>query len=1116
MGEELVGSADRMLGRLVAQKFRVQLLLAAGGMGRIYLAEQVNLNKEVALKVLRTNVAADAELARRFHREAQSASLLSHPNILQVLDFGDDNGLLFLAMELLRGRDLFHVISEDRPLPPRRIAHIGAQILAALEEAHAHGVVHRDLKPENIIIIDARGERDFVKVCDFGLAKLSAERGPSTITKSGSICGTPEYMSPEQARGESVDGRSDLYAMACILYQMVAGDPPFRADSLIGVLTRQVQDQPEPPSQRAPGVSPALEAVILRGLEKSRDKRFATAAEMREALLEAVGGLSLEMQLPLSTPTQAVARGDSEANALPTTPYQPRPRRRWRTRIATLATLMLMAFGVGGGVRLILRAREKPSLAPVLPRQRRAVAVLGFQDLSPRAQTAWLSTALAEMLATELGQSQRLRAVAGQEVARMKRELALADADGLNRDELARVRRDLDAELVLLGSYTALESTSAKPLRLDLRVQDTASGDTVAAVAEVGDENELFDLVARIGKKLRAQLVPDALDIDARASRAALPASLEAARLYADGLLRLRVNDAVAARPLLEQAVQADARHAPTRIALAQAWAALGYDSRAEDQARQALALVGPLDREQRLSVTAYQHLITHEWQKAIADYQTLFDFFPDNLDYGLRLAEAQWRGPSPRRALDTLDSLRQLAPPEGNDPRIDLARTQALSALGEHQLVVTTAETAKRRARARGADLVAAAAAQLEAMAWMRLGQCDRTIAAVDEAKAVFMRTGDHQAVARAAAPVSLCLQERGDNEGALRISQEMLATCEEIGDRWGMALALHNSGNALAELGRRSEALGRWERAAALFREINDRRRLNIALGNIALVHFHLGDLGGAQKRTQEVIAQVARAEDKSFLAELTWQEGAIEAALGELGPAQVSMEAAAQLSRQIGEPPHLVDALMLGAQLSATAGRLDDAARQLDDAAALLHGVEPDTQLRDIAVAQAELALARGQTATAETFTRDVVAKYEHEHGAIDRRLEAMETLARALVVEHRTREARALIDRAVTLMPAEAQLQTRLRVELARAAVEEAEGHAAAARKRGERVLADARRAHYAQLELRARLLDVGLAPQPATAATAARARALADEATRRGYLLIARQAAALAP
>ena len=310
--------ADPLIGRLLAQKFRIERLLGAGAMGRVYLAEQTNLGKQVALKVLHNAMAGDASLAKRFYREAKSASMLSHPNILQIIDFGDDSGLLFIAMELLSGRDLYRAIKQDFPLGLDRVGHIGGQILGALDEAHAKGVVHRDLKPENVMLLDVRGESDFVKVCDFGIAKVASERDGegSAITMAGMVCGTPEYMSPEQARGDALDGRSDLYAAAVILYQMVVGDVPFRAESALGVITKHLTEEPTPPSKRRNAAVPeALEALILRGLKKNKDERFATAAEMRAALFEAVG-----MKRPSSgTNQRAVAGAGGAADALAVT-----------------------------------------------------------------------------------------------------------------------------------------------------------------------------------------------------------------------------------------------------------------------------------------------------------------------------------------------------------------------------------------------------------------------------------------------------------------------------------------------------------------------------------------------------------------------------------------------------------------------------------------------------------------------------------------------------------------------------------------------------------------------------------------------------------------------------
>ena len=277
-----------LLGRTIAAKFKIERLLGAGAMGEVYVAEHLSLGKRVVIKVLHAHLAGDSGIAHRFHREARAASLLDHPNCIHVTDFGEDDGLLYIAMELLSGRDLLKVIKADHPLPTARIVRLMAQVLGALDEAHDKGVFHRDLKPENVMVSDLRGQSDFVKVCDFGIAKITSDRdaSASAITAIGVVCGTPEYMSPEQARGEELDGRSDLYAVACMLYQMVVGDVPFRAGSALGVVTRQLLDTPEPPSKKRPELSiePALEALILRNLAKDRNQRHASAAEMKAAL----------------------------------------------------------------------------------------------------------------------------------------------------------------------------------------------------------------------------------------------------------------------------------------------------------------------------------------------------------------------------------------------------------------------------------------------------------------------------------------------------------------------------------------------------------------------------------------------------------------------------------------------------------------------------------------------------------------------------------------------------------------------------------------------------------------------------------------------------------------
>jgi serine/threonine-protein kinase len=258
-------------------------------MGQVFLAEQLSLGKKVAIKVLHPHLQGNPDVARRFQREAKAASLLNHPNSLQIIDFGQSaQGELYIAMELLEGRSLAGVIQAEFPFPLERIVRIVSQVLSALDEAHTRGVIHRDLKPENIMIADRLRERDFVKVCDFGIAKVQeAERseGPA-LTMNGAVCGTPEFMSPEQCRGEPLDGRSDLYAVAVILYRMATGTLPFTADTAIGVISQHLTVPARPPKQVRSDVAvdARLEALIMRGLEKSPALRPPSASAMKAEL----------------------------------------------------------------------------------------------------------------------------------------------------------------------------------------------------------------------------------------------------------------------------------------------------------------------------------------------------------------------------------------------------------------------------------------------------------------------------------------------------------------------------------------------------------------------------------------------------------------------------------------------------------------------------------------------------------------------------------------------------------------------------------------------------------------------------------------------------------------
>ncbi|MBN2360583.1 MAG: protein kinase [Deltaproteobacteria bacterium] len=344
---------DPLLGRIFARNFRIEKLLGVGGMGKVYRATQLSLDKPVVLKLLHSHYAHDETLVARFHREARAASRLNHPNSINIIDFGqEDDGTLFMAMEFLQGRDLFTVLQNESPVPEYRVARIVRQVCSALAEAHDQGVIHRDLKPENIMVEDRPHQKDYVKVLDFGIAKIQGPEGKDarTLTAQGMVCGTPEYMAPEQARGEVLDARADIYAVGVLMYQLVTGQLPFQADNAIGIVTKHIVEKPRPPREVAPdrAISPEIEAIVLRCMAKKREERFQSIIELSDALepIAARGSVSPAM----SSPPVVVTEGMPAAGTMSVDRAEPRPRSSARSGTAVAVGIAVSFAALAGAV----------------------------------------------------------------------------------------------------------------------------------------------------------------------------------------------------------------------------------------------------------------------------------------------------------------------------------------------------------------------------------------------------------------------------------------------------------------------------------------------------------------------------------------------------------------------------------------------------------------------------------------------------------------------------------------------------------------------------------------------------------------------------------------------
>ena len=273
----------------LSDRYELGEILGFGGMSEVHLARDLRLHRDVAIKVLRADLARDPSFYLRFRREAQNAAALNHPAIVAVYDTGEavtaSGPLPYIVMEYVDGVTLRDIVHTDGPMPQRRALEVIADACQALNFSHQHGIVHRDVKPANIMI----SKTGAVKVMDFGIARALAD-GSNNVTQTAAVIGTAQYLSPEQARGESVDARSDVYSLGCVLYEMLTGEPPFVGDSPVAVAYQHVREDPVPPSQRRAGISPELDAVVLKALAKNPDNRYQTAAEMRADLVRVHSG----------------------------------------------------------------------------------------------------------------------------------------------------------------------------------------------------------------------------------------------------------------------------------------------------------------------------------------------------------------------------------------------------------------------------------------------------------------------------------------------------------------------------------------------------------------------------------------------------------------------------------------------------------------------------------------------------------------------------------------------------------------------------------------------------------------------------------------------------------
>ncbi len=783
-------------------------------------------------------------------------------------------------------------------------------------------------------------------------------------------------------------------------------------------------------------------------------------------------------------------------------------KQKWVPLIAGVVCISVIAGMIGYSNHTASRRLDSSASATKL---RPSIAVLGLQNLSGKPEQEWISTALQETLNTELASGQELRVIPDENVARLKSDLTLPTANSYGRETLEKIRAHLNADYVVLGSYLATGKDPGQKVRVNLQLQDTRTGETVGVMSQDGTEVDIAELASRSGANLRQSLGVSAVAPTAiSAVRISIPKEPEAARFYAEGLAKLHVFDALSARVLLEKAIARDPSHALSHAALAESWSSLGYDSRARDEAKKAFDLSEGLSREERLAIEGKYRELNRDFASAAEIYKTLNNFFPDSIEYGLRLAWAELEGDHAQDTLSTLERLRALPGPESKDARIDLAETNACEALSDFRRMQQIAASAAEKGRLQGSRLLVAEAREREGRAWIELGEYDKAQESLLEARNLFALSGNPRESAVAAIDLADLLYAKGDNVAAHQAYEDAVRGFRTTGAQQQLANSLSREGSLFYDEGKLAEAKRSQEHALKIDREIGNGTERD--LSSLANVLDALGDLDSAVHRGEEALEGFRKQGDKNNAAVTLANLAGVQIKTGDIAAANRNIEQAIAIQRATGHKRGLGFSLFFQAQILSIEDRLQESQTTAEQTIALRKELKDDLHTPESEMLLAEVMLERNKSGEAQPLVERAAAAFEKQ-GVTDLGAQSYADLTRALLAQGKLVEANAAAGRALTLSKKGGDLIATFEAKLALVSVLDQSGKTAEASKTLPALLDEVSQHHYVNYELEVRLM-LGEMELRSNKLGDGRAhlRTLEQDARSKGFLLIARKAA----
>ena len=835
-------------GHILAQRYEILQTLGEGGMGAVYKAKDLELDRLVALKVIRPELAKNPAIIDRFKQELLLSQRVTHRNVIRIYDLGEGDGVKFITMEFIEGQDLRSLIFERKKVSPEEAVEIMEQACFALDAAHRVNVIHRDLKPQNIM----RDKTGRVLVMDFGLARTLEGEG---MTQTGALVGTMEYMSPEQALAKELDQRSDIFSAGLIFYELLSGQMPYRADSALASLIRRTQERARPISDHDKSIPETLSNIVSKCLEREPTARYQTAKELLTDLeawqgKRAAGAIAFQSVKPWGQ----------------TIPWQ------WIT--AVLVALVLAWAGYHWRDKLWISA--KPRIVNANPEV--ALAILPFRNASQDPAIEWLGPSLADMLSTDVGQSSHLRTVTADRLHQVLHDLRIEPGTPVDPTVLRRVGESSSADTIIWGQYAKF----GDQIRIDANVQNLKTGRTTLLKAEA-TEKGLPAAVDTLADSIRKSLALSSDFIKELQAQSFKPStnSVEALRDFNQGVQLMRQGKNLEAIKLLQAATHSDPKFAFAYSKLSEAQSAAGYDNDADQSSRRAVDLSSSLPDPERYRIAASSARLSNDTKKAIENYETLAKASPDDTDVRFALAQLY------EESADYTKAKEHLAIVLKQDPKfIDALKAAGRIENKSGNLPGGLEYFNKALSLAEQVDNPEQKASSLQGIG-ITLGMLNKpedALSKYQESLAIRRQINDQSGIAGSLYQIGQVQAQLGKPDAAKKSFAESLQLDEKIGDKVGTGRTLLDLGNVYDDSGDHDTALTYYKQSLQIQRETNNEYLQGIALNNIGTVYFEKAQYEDAQTYFQQALQLWEKAHDAGQIVESVHNVAESQAKLGQ----------------------------------------------------------------------------------------------------------------------------------------------------------------------------------------------------------------------------------------